>query len=116
MTDLDARQALELQLQRLVPRQFTDWPGRYLLEGAPSDAWRDCRVTDVSLAGAGLVLSGAAVEDTEDKGLVLAVELESVVRHARRAKAGVAAGVQFVNLSEAEKEYLRELKQLGARW
>lgn len=116
MTEVDPYPDLQVQLQRLVPRQFTDWPGRYLLEGAPSDAWRDCRVTDVSIAGAGLVLSGSTVEEVDTRGLVLSVELQAVVRHVKEGRAGLRAGVQFVNLSEAEKEYLRELRQLGARW
>lgn len=116
MPAINPNQDLEVQLRRLVPRQFTDWPGRYILEGAPSDSWRDCRVTDVSLAGAGLVLSGTSVEEAKDRGLILAVELQAVVRHVSEGRAGLRAGIQFANLSAAEKEYLRELRQLGARW
>jgi hypothetical protein len=116
MTNVDPVRELEIQLRRLVPRQFTDWPGRYLLEGAPPTDWRDCRVTDVSMAGAGLLLSGATVEEAEDRGLLLAVELQAVVRHVGEAMDGLRAGVQFAHLSDAEKQYLLELRQLGARW
>ncbi len=44
------------QLRRLLPRHFTDWRGRYLIEGDPCERWRDCRIVDMSSAGAGLEL------------------------------------------------------------
>ena len=45
------------QIRRLVPRQFTDWRGKCMFEDDPGQRWRDCRVLDVSSAGAGLTIT-----------------------------------------------------------
>ena len=31
---------MELRLRRLLPRQFTDWHGRYMIENDPEERWR----------------------------------------------------------------------------
>jgi hypothetical protein len=48
------------QLRRVLPRHLTDWGGRYMIEGDPDARWRDCRVLDISSAGAGIELLGLA--------------------------------------------------------
>ena len=47
------------QIRRLVPRQFTDWRGKCMFEDDPGQRWRDCRVLDVSSAGAGLTIQSS---------------------------------------------------------
>lgn len=42
---------MEHQLRRIVPRQFTDWRGKYMIEGDPYERWPDCRLIDFSSAG-----------------------------------------------------------------
>ena len=42
--------------RRLLPRQFTNWHGKYPFEEESEPRWRNCRVLDVSSAGAGLEL------------------------------------------------------------
>ncbi len=54
---------MELMLRRLLPRQFTDWNGRYRIEGDPDGVWRPCRVVDVSTLGAGLELYGTSPDE-----------------------------------------------------
>ena len=44
------------QLRRFVPRQFADWDGSYLVATDPERRFRDCRVVDISSAGAGIEL------------------------------------------------------------
>ena len=107
---------LQNELRRLIPRQFTDWRGRYMLEDDPSHRWRECRVIDVSSAGAGLVLSDTTRDEAEGRHILLAVQLRAVVRNLSESKTGIRAGTQFVDLSPAEHEYLRSLARIDARW
>ena len=106
----------EMQLRRIVPRQFTDWRGRYMLEDDPLERWRECRVVDISSAGAGLVLNDTSQEEAEGRHIIVAVQLRATVRNLSEAKTGLRVGTQFVDLSPAETEYLQSLTRAGGLW
>lgn len=107
----------EEELRRLVPRQFADWRGQYMIEGDPEKRWRDCRVVDISSAGAGLELLDALPEETVGTRIILAVQLKAEVRYINESpRDGFRMGTQFVELTDAESAYLTSLAELGARW
>jgi len=104
-------------LRRLLPRQFADWRGKYLFEGEPDETWRDCRVIDISTAGAGLELLDTTPDETVGQHILLAVHLRGEFRNAAPCrKDGLRAGIQFVGLSRAESDYLDSLAVLQAKW
>lgn len=106
-----------LQLRRLLPRQFADWRGIYLIESDPERRWRDCRVVDISSAGAGVELFDPPEVPLESSRIFLAVHLQGEIRHAGPSRhGGVRVGAQFVELSETEKAYLASLGDIDARW
>ncbi|HXQ59327.1 MAG TPA: PilZ domain-containing protein [Acidimicrobiales bacterium] len=108
---------MELKLKRLLPRNFIDWRGQYMIEDDPEASWRECRVIDVSTFGAGLELVDATPDETAGRSIVLADNLRGEVRHAIPAKSnGVRVGIEFVDLTEAEQTYLTSLVQLQAAW
>jgi len=105
------------QLRRFVPRQFADWDGTYLVATDLERRFRDCRVVDISSAGAGIELLDVPAEVTEGTRLFVAVHLQAEVRHVRPPKGDrVRVGTQFVDLTEAEHAYLNSLTELEARW
>ena len=120
MTELDlgSDECLsEVQHRRLLPRQFTDWRGRYVIEGDPERRWRDCRIVDISSAGAGLELLDATPEETNGQRILLAVQLKGEVRHVEEGRSDeLRVGMQFVELTEEERVYLASLAALDARW
>jgi hypothetical protein len=106
------------ELRRSIPRQVTDWRGKYMIEGDAEENWRDCRVLDISSAGAGLELLETTAEETEGRNIVLAVHLKATVRNATKGNASdrVRVGAQFVDLSTPELDYIKSLATVGARW
>ena len=58
--------------RRSSPRYHVDWNGRYRLD--PADAWRGCRVLDVSRDGAALELHDVTLA----AGIVGSIELQIV--------------------------------------
>lgn len=105
------------EIRRLLPRQFTDWRGKYMIEGDLLERWRDCRVIDVSSAGAGLELLDTSPEETMGHRIILAVHLRGDIRNSRSGRNDtVRAGIQFVDLTEAERIYLDSLGELQACW
>ena len=106
-----------MERRRLLPRQFTDWRGKYMIEDDPEGRWRDCRVVDVSSAGAGLELLDATPEETCGKKILLAVQLQGEVRNAEAlASERLRVGIQFVDLTDAERKYLESMAELQAVW
>jgi hypothetical protein len=106
---------MELMLRRLLPRQFTDWNGRYMIEGDPDGVWRPCRVVDVSTLGAGLELYGTSPDELAEQRIILSVDLRGEVRHTGAADAeAIRVGIQFEDLSDAESAYVRSLVRLQA--
>lgn len=105
------------KLRRLLPRHFTDWRGRYLIEGDPDERWRDCRIVDMSSAGAGLELLDANPDETAGKNIIIALQFRGEVRHAEPApNRRLRTGVQFVDLTDEHRVYLQSLAELEAVW
>ena len=108
---------MEHQMRRFLPRQFTDWRGKYMFEGDPDERWRDCRVIDVSSAGAGLELLDTTPEETDGRHIILAVHLRVAVKNAGPARGQILrVGTQFVDLTDAESAYLASLAEVDAHW
>jgi len=104
-------------LRREVPRQTINWVGEYSIEGDPEKRWRPCHVVDVSVAGAGLELLDAPSEVSRGERLTIAVRLLGEVRNAGPGRNdSLRVGVQFVELTPAERSYLDSLASLQARW
>jgi len=105
------------ELRRLLPRQFADWTAKYAFEDGPEESWHDCRVVDISSAGAGLELPDARMGDPVGHHIILAVHLRGQLRNAGPGRNdGVRAGVQFLGMTRAEHEYLDSLAVLQTKW
>jgi len=105
------------ELRRLLPRQLTDWRGKCLFEDDLDQRWRDCRVLDVSTAGAAMELMDMRPGDVVGTRMLLAVHLRGELRHTQCTDAGrLRAGIQFVDLSQSERLYLDSLAELQATW
>jgi len=103
--------------RRLLPRQFCDWQGRYMSEDSLDQSWRDCRIVDVSTTGAGVELLDATEEESTGCRIILAVHIAGVVRYSESITADRRrVGIQFVNLTDAERIYIESLETLGAAW
>jgi len=88
-----------------------------MIEGDPNQRWRECRVVDISSAGAGLELRDATPEETDGRRIILAVQLTAEVRHTHEGEGNeLHVGTQFVNLSDAERAYISSLVDSGTRW
>ena len=105
------------ELRRLLPRQLTDWRGKCLFEDEYDQHWRDCRVLDVSSAGAAVELLDMKPGEVVGSRMLLAVHLRGELRHTQGTDTGrFRAGIQFVDLSESERRYLESLEELQATW
>jgi hypothetical protein len=103
------------ELRRSLPRQFADWRGRYILDSDPH--WRDCRVIDISAAGAGLELLGAPRQIAEGDRVYISVQLRAEIRNCRPTKLDrLRVGTQFVDLTDAERAYLASQEALAVHW
>lgn len=112
-----SRTAGAMERRRLLPRQFTDWRGRYLIEGDPDERWRDCRIVDMSSAGAGLEFLEASPEETAGRNIIIALQFRGEVRHALPSRnEGIRSGVRFVDLTDEHRIYLQSLTELQAVW
>lgn len=104
----------ERPTRRALPRQFADWSGRFRLDGPSDSQWRDCRIVDVSSAGAGIALTGVVPEELLGNDLLLVIHLRGVVRHARfGGDDEVFAGLEFLAPSESWRTHLRSLIDLN---
>jgi hypothetical protein len=105
------------QIRRLMPRQFTDWRGKFMFENDPEHRWRDCRVLDVSSAGAGLELAGTREDQIVGGRLLLAVHLRGELRNVGLGRDNrLRAGIEFVDLTDGERAYLDSLAELQVAW
>ena len=108
---------MQHQLRRLLPRQSADWKGQFLVESDPERRWHDCRIIDISSAGAGLELMGTAPEETDGQCILLTIHLRAQVRNARPWKGGrLRVGTEFIDLSAQDSTYLASLRDLQAHW
>src|SRR6202453_819227 len=89
------------QIRRLVPRQFTDWRGKCMFEDDPEQRWRDCRVLDVSSAGAGLTIADVDEDEPVGSRIIVAIHLRGELRNVRSARnEGHRMDIQLVDLTE----------------
>ena len=104
------------QLRRMVPRQPVDWIGSYRFDSVSDEPWRNCRIIDLSPAGAGLELFEATPGERLDGLLTVTMELHGKSLYALPDEENRTArvGVQFPSLSEAAAEYIRSFD--GTRW
>jgi PilZ domain-containing protein len=88
-----------------------------MIDGDPDERWRECRVIDVSSAGAGLELLGTTPEETDGRQIILALHLRAQVRNAGPTRGPILrVGTQFVDLTPMERDYLSSLADTGAVW
>jgi hypothetical protein len=106
------------KLRRAVPRQPADWFGFFRFDDAESDAWRCCRVVDISPLGAGLELFGVVEEDRMDGPITISLELRGTPRNVTPNAESHSArvGVEFAEPSESAKRYLRMMSGVRSRW
>jgi hypothetical protein len=105
------------ELRRFLPRQFADWPGTYIIEDDHEQRSGDCRIIDISSAGAGLELFDEQDEAREGRRIIVAVHLRGEIRNARPGRHGHhRVGIQFADTTDAERAYLSSLTQLEAHW
>jgi hypothetical protein len=87
-----------------------------MIEDDPTQRWRECRLVDISAAGAGLELLDATPEETQGRRITLALELKAEVRYTREGSdEELRVGIQFVELTDAECAYIAHLAELGTR-
>ena len=99
------------------PANFADWSGIYRLDTDANGRWRDCRVIDISCAGAGLELLDAPTDVVIGGQILVAIQLEGEIRNIRTTKDGhIGIGTQFVNLTDAERLFLQSQEQLAVHW
>jgi hypothetical protein len=106
------------RLRRAVPRQPADWFGFFRFDDSDSDAWRCCRVVDISPLGAGLELFGVVSEDQMDGPITVSIELRGTPRNMTIDAGAHSArvGVEFAELSESAKRYMKTLNGVRSRW
>ena|SRR5271170_6915872 len=79
-------------IRRLVPGQSTDWHGKFKFEEGPEQRWRDCRVVDVSSAGAGLEVLRTTRVEIAGTRILLAVHLCAELCYTAPAQDNTGAG------------------------
>jgi hypothetical protein len=111
--------------RRRSPRQPARWPSRYSVVDPARALWHGgafdmhpCVLRDVSLAGAGLELTGREIGIGDRVVLNLqlgargpaAIQLTGEVRHAtERDDGSVTAGIEFVDVGDLERALLVRL-------
>ena len=94
---------MELRLRRLLPRQFTDWHGRYMVEGDPDEAGGRAGSSTCRHWVPGSSSSTPPPRRWTGGASSCPSTCEGEVRHAVSDKGdGLRVGIQFVDLTEAE--------------
>jgi hypothetical protein len=106
------------QLRRAVPRQPADWFGFFRFDDSETDAWRCCRIIDISPLGAGLELFGIGAAEEMSGAITVSLELRGSPRGllANPAENSARVGIEFTTPSEAAKIYMRSLSGVRSRW
>jgi hypothetical protein len=90
------------------------------VEGDPDDEWRDCGIFDFSLLGLGmdlchpssLELMGSRISVCLPVGESIDITLTGEARNAKGGPDGIVrAGIEFVDLSEAERSVVELLER-----
>jgi hypothetical protein len=106
-----------VEQRRRGPRRGACWPGRFKAEGHRRGQWHECLVVNISPLGVGLDLDGPipkdligqriAVEFHIPAGISVNIRLMGEVRHvANDVRGGARIGMEFVGLSETERNIL----------
>jgi hypothetical protein len=106
------------QLRRAVPRQPADWFGFFRFDDSDTDAWRCCRVIDISRLGAGLELFGTSGDEDMTGPITVSLELRGGPRGLTMNpdENSARVGIEFTTPSEAAKIYMRSLSGVRSRW
>lgn len=116
--------SIDAPLRRLLPRQPHSRLGKYRVEGDAEQRWRPCRLTDLTVAGAGVELMVTTPAVGVGKHLTVLLDDEADARLLKgqirqvteKPDGSVKVGVQFVELRDAEQSHLQSLRDLGLRW
>lgn len=105
-------------LRRAVPRQPADWLGFFRFDNAHDEPWRACRVLDISSLGAGLEVYPTQHHEQLEGALSLSLELRGLPRNVLRDEEKHCArlGIEFPEVTEAAKAYLRLMNGSRSRW
>jgi hypothetical protein len=117
---MKATTLLKLRPRRAAQARQADWLGRYTVERHPELGSGNCRVFDVSLAGAGLELFGPAIDERCGEHLLLELQvvdpepagiwLRGLIRNTDTTdRGGVRVGIEFVDLRDLERVVLASL-------
>src|SRR5579862_1018999 len=105
------------RFQRAVPRQPVDWIARFRFRNDPSGQWYECRVSDISTAGAGLKLFGVDPEELDGRKIDVQVQLSGEVRNVVTGmKRDVRVGVEFLELGGDSAKFIDSLRRTNTRW
>ena len=107
-----------MENRRRAQRQSAVWMGSCHVDGEPSRLWRDCGVFDFSILGVGMDLRHPDASDLVGRRVAVRLPVGASIDmtftgEVRNAKAGpngvVRAGIEFVDLSEAERSVVEQL-------
>ncbi len=119
------------QRRRRVPRmEVPGWSGQYVMDDDPEAGWNDCHVVDISILGVGLNLFSVSTLSPQKLvgrpivvhvhpplGDSVQVRLKGEVAYAnQQSDRAVRAGMEFVDLSETEKQVLEVMSMLKLAW
>lgn len=116
-----------MERRRRVPRHTAGWKGKYRVEGAGSDVWHSCRVLDISVIGMGIEMFGPVPHPTRLLGQHMVVEAPAGSSFGIRQRGeiknvgpgpngGVRAGLEFVDLTEAQRSILDAIVAMDELW
>ena len=105
------------KLQRAVPRQPVDWEARYRFRNDPARQWHECRVSDISTAGAGLKIFDVEPQEIEGRKIDVQVQLSGEVRNVVTGmKKDLRVGIEFFELGADSAKFIDSLKRSDTRW
>ena len=105
-------------LRRAVPRQPADWVGFYRFDDVRNEHWRACRILDISPLGAGVEIFDIQRDAPLEGALSLSLELRGVPRNVilDEDQRSARLGVEFPEVTETAKEYLRRMNGSRTGW
>jgi hypothetical protein len=98
-----------------------------MVDGDPEATWSECRVFDISVIGVGVELHGPVpqyligqrlvIEANTPAGSSVSVRLRGEVRNTGQGpRDGTRVGMEFVELSETERQILHVMELLQVAW
>ena len=106
--------------RRVAVRSGVHWDAEYMIVGLPEFGWQPCRIIDVSLWEANVILLGRSPDERYDHELLLryqrlddgpaVIELRATIREFDRAPNGdLNVAVEFTDPRPTEQSALRRL-------